>query len=340
MPDRAPPASSSAFPEKPDTLSIMLRNAWLGLPATLLLTAGAALGQASAPAFEVASIKPAGQINPARIAAGAMRIGMTVDTARVDIGFFSVADLIRTAYRVKPYQVSGPTWLGGDRFNIQAKIPDGVSKDLVPEMLQALLAERFKLTFHRENKELAVYALEIGKNGPKLKEAEPEPDTPPAASKDALTIGQGPNQVRVSGSMGSGRGVVMTGGGRGGTMRMVPGENGGMRMEASKMTMQAFAEILSRFAERPVVDMTELKGEYQVGIDISMEEIRNVARIAGLNSLAGVVDPTVPIKAPADGSEPTSIFTSVQKLGLKLEARKAPAEVIVVDHVEKVPTEN
>src|SRR5687768_12596258 len=140
--------------------------------------------QPPTPAFEVASIKPAGQINPARIAAGAMRIGMTVDAARVDIGFFSLADLIRTAYRVKPYQIIGPDWINSDRFNIQAKIPEGVSKDLVPEMLQALLAERFKLKFHRENKEISVYALVPGKNGPKLKEspkeAAPDPNAPPA----------------------------------------------------------------------------------------------------------------------------------------------------------------
>jgi uncharacterized protein (TIGR03435 family) len=318
----------------------MARSLCVSFPAVLLVASAALFAQQPSPAFEVASIKPAGQINPARIAAGAMRIGMTVDNARVDIGFFSIADLIRTAYRVKQYQVTGPDWLGGDRFNIQAKIPDGVSKDLVPEMLQALLAERFKLTFHRENKEMPVYAVVTGKNGPKLKQAEPEPATPPTPPKDALTIGQGPNQVHVSGSMQGGRGVVMTGGGRGGTMRMAPGQNGGMRMEASKIAMPAFAEMLSRFVDRPVVDMTELKGDYQVGIDISMEEIRNVAQRAGLSSLAGMIDPTTPIKAPADGSDPTSIFTSIQQLGLKLEPRKSPAEIIVVDHVEKAPTEN
>ena len=54
----------------------------------------------------------------------------------------------------------------------------------------------------------------------------------------------------------------------------------------------------------------------------------------------GVVDPTVPIKAPVDGSDPTSIFTTIQQLGLKLEPRKSPAEVIVVDRLEKAPTEN
>jgi uncharacterized protein (TIGR03435 family) len=316
-----------------------MSNRLLVAAASLFLPA-AALAQAAAPAFEVASIKPAGQINPARIAAGAMRIGMTVDAGRVDIGFFSLADLIRTAYRVKPYQISGPSWLNADRFNIQAKIPEGVSKDLVPEMLQALLAERFNLKFHRENKELGVYALVAGKNGPKLKPAEPEPEAPAEAPKGALTIGQGPNQVQVSGSMQGGRGLSIAGGGRGGTTRMVPGENGGLRMEASKMAMPAFAEMLSRFVDRPVVDMTDLKGDYQVGIDISMEEIRGVARMAGLNSLAGVVDPTTPIKAPVDGSEPTSIFTSIQKLGLKLEPRKAPAEMVVIDSVDKAPTEN
>src|ERR1041384_8680967 len=90
----------------------MPRKQWMLFAAVALAesvaVAQTTTAQTPALAFEVASIKPAGPINPARIAAGAMRIGMTIDAARVDIGFFSIADLIRTAYRVKTYQVSGP----------------------------------------------------------------------------------------------------------------------------------------------------------------------------------------------------------------------------------------
>src|SRR5215472_9985321 len=106
----------------------------------IMLTAAAAFGQTSAPApaFEVASIKPAGPLNPMAIKSGQMRIGMKIDKARVDIGSLSLADLIRIAYRVKPHQVSGPDWMSAERFNVQATIPEGSSPDQVPEMLQAL----------------------------------------------------------------------------------------------------------------------------------------------------------------------------------------------------------
>ena len=78
-----------------------------------------------------------------------------------------------------------------------AKIPEGASKDKVPEMLQALLADRFKMAAHRETKDHPAYALVVGKSGPKLKEAEPDPAAPagrwPAAPapKSALVMGSG-----------------------------------------------------------------------------------------------------------------------------------------------------
>src|SRR5216684_8699142 len=150
----------------------------------LLATAGACVllatsvfAQTPAAAFEVASIKPAApiaSITPAMIQSGKLRLGVSVVGARVDIGYMSLADLIRTAYDVKPHQISGPDWMAAERFNITAKLPDGATKDQVNVMLQALLAERFKLTVHRETKERPVYALIVGKGGPKLRESEPE----------------------------------------------------------------------------------------------------------------------------------------------------------------------
>jgi uncharacterized protein (TIGR03435 family) len=152
------------------------------MAAILALAAGAALGQApaAAPAFEVASIKPAAPLDANAVMSGKLHLGMRTDAARVDIGYLSLADLIHLAYRVKPFQISGPDWMGGQRFDIQAKIPEGASTDQVPEMLQALLAERFKLAVHRENTEQAVYALVVGKGGSKMKDAVPDPDVPAA----------------------------------------------------------------------------------------------------------------------------------------------------------------
>ena len=309
------------------------------ISAALLVAAGVASGQtpAAAPAFEVASVKPAGPLNPAMMASGQMRIGMKIDAARVDIGSLSLADLIRIAYRVKAYQVSGPDWMSTERFDVRAKLPEGASQEQVPEMLQALLAERFKLTIHRQSKEQNVYALVVGKGGSKLKDSVPEADAPPAADPPAgsMVMGEGKDQVRISGNMG-GRGMVVSSA-QTGTMKMSMGQGGTMRMESSKMPVATLVEMLSRFVDRPVVDMTELKGTYQVALELTMEDMRGMARTAGVMLPPGAGG------APAESaSDPSggSIFSSVQQMGLKLEPRKAPVELIVVDHVEKVPTEN
>ena len=89
----------------------MLRKRLVGL-AAVLLAGGTALEQApAAPSFEVGTIKPAAPLDPAKMAAGQLHVGMKTDAGRVDIGFFSLSDLIRTAYRIKPYQLKGPDWL-------------------------------------------------------------------------------------------------------------------------------------------------------------------------------------------------------------------------------------
>ena len=123
------------------------RMALLALAAAALALAQA---PASSPAFEVATIKPSPPLNPLEIAQGKVHLGMRIDGARVDIGALSIADLIRIAWEVKAYQVSGPEWMTTERFNILAKMPEGATKDQVPRMLQALLAERFKLAIHKE----------------------------------------------------------------------------------------------------------------------------------------------------------------------------------------------
>ena len=88
------------------------------------------------------------------------------------------SDLILITYRIKPYQLSGPDWMNSQRFDILAKMPEGVSKDKIPEMLQALLAERFKLSIHRDRKEQSVFGLVVGKNGSKLQPSTQQADVP------------------------------------------------------------------------------------------------------------------------------------------------------------------
>jgi uncharacterized protein (TIGR03435 family) len=123
-------------------------------------------------------------------------------------------------------------------------------------------------------------------------------------------------------------------------MNMTP--QGTMRMEASKMSMPVLVEALSRFVDRPVVDMTDLKGNYQVALELTIDDMRAAARAAGV-MIPGAAPGAGAGAASAIGAagDPSgSIFSSVQALGLKLEARKNPIEVLVVDHVEKMPSEN
>ena len=307
--------------------------------------------QPAVPEFEVASIKPAPPLDPAKIVAGKMHLGMSVDAARVDIGSLSLADLIRTAYRLKSYQVSGPDWMTSERFDVLAKMPAGASKDKVPEMLQALLAERFKLVVHRDTKEHAVYALVVGKSGPKMKDAEPDPAPGTAAAAPpagGMVVGSGDSQMRISPNK-EGRSATVAGAPFG-QMKVTMGEAGMIHMDFARMTMPSFADMLSRMTDRPVVDRTELKGNYQLAMDLSMDEMRNVARAAAAS--AGFALPMGPGRpggdagrgpAPADAASTpggSSIFSAVQQLGLKLDPRKLPVETLVVDHVEKTPTEN
>jgi uncharacterized protein (TIGR03435 family) len=305
--------------------------------------------------FEVASVKPAPPIEPQKIMSGQMHIGMSIDAARVDIGNLSLADLIRIAYRMKSYQVSGPDWMASQRFDIMAKMPEGASKDKVPDMLQALLADRFKLTAHRETKDFPAYALVVGKNGAKLKEAEatvPPPAADGAAppGKRSLVLGSGDTQVRVEANP-DGKGATVASP-QFGQMKVSMGEGGMMRMEFARMSMPALADTLSRFTDKPVLDMTELSGSYQIALDLSMDDMRNVARAAGMGlaMAAGGGMMARPRGGEGDGgrgpadaaSTPggSSIFNAIQALGLKMDARKLPIETLVIDHLEKTPTEN
>jgi uncharacterized protein (TIGR03435 family) len=206
----------------------------------ILLAAGAALAQtpAAKPQFEVATIKPAGPINPQAIAAGKMRIGMNIDKARVDIGFLSLADLIQAAYKVKQHQVVLPDWAKNERFDIVAKIPEGGTKEQVPEMLQGLLEERFGLKFHKESREQNVFALVVAKGGHKMKESSTEPDAPlpdEKTDKGGQTLNMGGAQIRQSGGT-----VTMKVADQPGTMKMTM-VDGKMRMESTKAKMENLA---------------------------------------------------------------------------------------------------
>ena len=311
----------------------------------------------SNPEFEVATVKPSAPLDFMKLReqmqAGRMpRFGAHVDGAQAVYTYMSLKDLIANAYDVKAYQITGPGWLGTERFDIVAKMPDGSSKDDAPKMLQALLAERFKLAAHRETQEHSVLALVVGKDGPKLKEAPPPaaPIDENAPAKPGEMKIDGPNgPIRISRNSDGSTTVNM--GAKGTITQRMDMQSQMMSLESSSVTMGGFADMLTNLLQmgggggRQVVDMTGLKGNYQVGVDISLADLMATARAQGMvppgvqsSGGAAGASPAAAASDPAGGG--STVFASVKKLGLRLEPRKAQVEQLVIDQVEKTPTEN
>jgi uncharacterized protein (TIGR03435 family) len=231
--------------------------------------------------------------------------------------------LILRAYRLKPYQLSPDNrntisetvwkWIDSERFDIAAKIPDGVSADRVPEMLQQLLADRFKLSLHRETRELPVYALVADRKGLKLKESETDADAPVPDTPGSSRLETPQGEARFSNA-----GYAIASGPYG-PIRAYADKNGVIHTDLLKVTMQALVELLNQ--DRPVIDMTEPKGYYQ----FSME--RRSGRAAAESG--------EPNLTPSDVAR-----AALAKVGLKLEPRTTPLSVMVIDHIEKSPSEN
>lgn len=279
------------------------------------MAALALFGQAARPEFEVASVKPSADFQPRHV-----RVGLHVDGAQVSGAALSLQNLIQIAYRTKRYQISGPDWLAAERFDVNAKIPAGGSEKQVPEMLQALLEDRFQLKMHRESQELPVYALMVGKNGPKLEEAAAATTTAAAA----------PEPLNVS-ATGESRGVSIN---YGNGSSFTFADN---RLEGHQLSAPQMADVLSRFTEKPVVNMTDLKGNYNFTLELAPEDFR--AMLIRSAVAAGIQLSPRALQL-ADEASGASLFSAIEKLGLKLDSRNAPLEVLVIDHAEKAPTEN
>jgi uncharacterized protein (TIGR03435 family) len=313
------------------------------LPLLLLLIAGVTFGQGKS--FEVATVRLAPPLNPAAIAAGGkMHIGMSIDKARVDIGL-PLAAVITQAFKLKAYQLQFPDWLTKEQqmYDILATLPDGATADDIPEMLQNLLKERFGMQYHKETKVRDVYALIQGKGPVKFQAVEMSaPPEPGGAAKGAqaiqtlngsANIQQSANGVTVTSRGGSGTPGI-------GAVKQTITPDGHIQVEMES-TMSAFADQISQFVDKPIVDQSELNGVYQLKLELNMADVMAIARARGMNIPAA---PNAPGAAGLAGaaSDPggSSVFDSVQKLGLKLEARKVPVEMIVIDKIEKTPTEN
>ena len=289
--------------------------------ACAILTAAAAFAQNSPkpedsprPEFEVATIRPSAQGPQDGVTAG-----VRIDGAQVRCVALTLKDYIGIAYRVKLYQISGPDWIGSDRFDISATFPAAGPTTQFPEMMKSLLEDRFQIKMHRDKKDFPVYVLEVAKGGLKMPESAPNPNAEDA--KGPLTIAGSGSAQGISVNLGRGSSYAFA----------------NNKFEAKRVTMAALAEVLERFVDRPIVDMTDLKGSYDIALDITPEDYRIMLIHAGVN--AGVSLPPQALRL-LDGASTPSLFDAMEKLGLKLDARKAPLEMIIVDGARKTPTEN
>lgn len=289
------------------------------------------------PSFDVASIKAAPPPEPGR----GMFVGMHGGPGTNDPGLFTcnncdLMGLITLAYDVQRYQVSGASPENSTRFNISARVPEGTTKEQFRLMLQNLLADRFKLAIHRETKEGQVYDLVVAKNGHKLKESSGEaldplkdgPPPPPPGGRGGPPIGKDGYPVlppRCNGCM-----AII---------------NGKARAQYVNETMEVFAQRLSGQLGKPVHDATDLKGRYDFTLTYDMSAMGGMMMgRGGPPSLPPGAEPSGQANSPlasADNDSGETIFSAVQsQLGLRLEQKKGSVDLIVVEHIEKVPTEN
>jgi uncharacterized protein (TIGR03435 family) len=306
---------------------------------------------AARPKFEVASIKPAApmpgtrNMNPRAGIPGYCVQKETSDPGRLDIRCYSLGKLIWIwAFGIPPFRVVGPAWMGdaatdwsdGPKFDIFAKLPEGASRDQVPAMLRDLLSTRFKLTTHREYREQAVYALVVAKGGLSAPSASQNADALQVPANSETSEPSNMNGVqfyvtRLPNPDGRGSEVWIMNSPRMGTVR--ESETGSPnyveRYEASSITSDGIADLLTiaGIGPEPVVNATGEQGRYQITLDLSKAELKGI--LSGPHDQADIQ--SARLKAARDG---------LKKLGLQLERRKAPVEVLVIDNLEKTPIEN
>ena len=168
------------------------------------------------------------------------------------------------------YQLAGPNWLADSRLDVVAKVAPGTTEEQVLEMWRSLFAERFKLVAHHEARELPIYALLVGRVGPKFRDVSPDPPS----GEDNLTKG-------------------------------VPGDMGGgpSRIGPEEMQMTGLADMLARNLGHPVIDQTGLKGRYLIRLQWQRDDLPSTAAepsdLAALPNLFSAVQEQLGLKLEA-----------------------------------------
>ena len=208
-------------------------------------------------------------------------VKIQADPGRLTISDESLDVLIRVAYGLREYEYQGPSWLHTTRYDIVAATGAPQPRAVELEMLRTLLADRFRLRLRHESKTLPIYALVEAKGGAKLKSIDADAPAPFDLYSNFHMEPQ-PGDVTALRGMGS---------------------------------LGQLSDFLSRVAERPVIDMTGIKGSF---------DFKLICAIDGF---------------PGFETSPT-VFDALQaQMGLRLEARTSAVDITVVDYVEK-PAEN
>jgi uncharacterized protein (TIGR03435 family) len=277
----------------------------------VLIAAAAPVAQTS-PRFDVASVRPS---SPSQT--GDTSIGVRITRSQVQITSLTMKDYLAMAFNVAAKQIAGPDWLGEARFDITAKMPDSATREALPSMLEALLIERFQMKIRREPREFPVYALTLAKGPSRLTPSrlkEPDADAP-------IEIGGSGSNAGVSYNLGGGSFFTLA-------------DNA---ITATHVTLTTFAETLTYFVDRTVIDATGVKGRYDIVVKLTTEEFQATHLRSAVN--AGIRLPPqmmqVLDKAPADPIGP-----ALKAAGLAFDARRAPLDVIVIESMQRTPTEN
>ena len=251
-------------------------------------------GQSDPPRFDVSSVRP----NPA--SAGNSMWNLLPSGSFVATNT-ALRMLIVNAYDVTSDRLlGGPGWISNERFDILASAPAGTSESTMRTMLQTLLADRFKLVLRREAREMAAYSLVIARNDARLEKALLPVDCKAPRPESKAVVGEAGQPAcswLVTRQPGSDLSTYHSGG----------------------VSLDELARQLSSYVGRPVINRTQLEGEFQ----FEFSWLRDIKAAA-----------------PAAANDGPSLFTALQEqLGLKLESSRVPIDVLVIESVER-PTPN
>lgn len=232
----------------------------------------------SGPAFDAVSIKKVERVQvtvpdnggPVRV-----RLGFQYTSGRLTCSSQALRSLIQEAYSVNEWQVSGPSWIDSEVYQLVATMPQETTRVTARLMLRTMLSERFKLVLHTEEKLIPVYALVEAKGGLKLRQAEKT----------------GTYSQKV----------------------------GGGKFTARGMPLANFAGFLTSIVERPVIDMINSPNVYDFELEWTPDYEINRAGVHRDRGILGVLE---------------------KQAGLRLEPRKSPFQILVIDSAERIPTEN